>query len=278
LQKSQQRQLTDEQQSRLWRALEASDIDELNRLCEGNVELRFTDTDGYTPLARAIQADNFDMVQLFLDNDPETILISCEPSFGNTPLHMAISKRSIDMINYLLGTGYNIIDAKNRQEQTPLMLAVQQHSMRIVEAILAFQPAIDLYDENGCSALMLAVSPSNLRGLSLDARNQSIEILLLLTQYPSIDKIINANDSLGCTALMYAVASRSIEAVNLLLHVPGIDVNAKNNEDETALVYAVRCRSIDILDLLLQVPGIDVNATDMGSNNVVMIAHELVLP
>jgi hypothetical protein len=50
---------------------------------------------------------------------------------------------------------------------------------------------------------------------------------------------------------MLFVAYHRIEIIELLLAVPGIDVNAKDNYNRSALFYAVQGRYFDIAELLL---------------------------
>jgi len=55
---------------------------------------------------------------------------------------------------------------------------------------------------------------------------------------------------------MHAVPSRSIDIVNRLLEVPGIDVNARDFRGQTALMIAHELRLPDIEERLLNVPAI----------------------
>ena len=88
------------------------------------------------------------------------------------------------------------------------------------------------------------------------------------------------NTKAGCnnwTCLMEAIWGSQEEVVDLLLAQPGLDVNAKNNNNSTALHYACefdlysmdyacvirnRNRNIAILSKLLAVPEILVNERD----------------
>ena len=64
------------------------------------------------------------------------------------------------------------------------------------------------------------------------------------------------------TCLMVAILGSQEEVVDLLLAQPGLDVNAKNDNNRTALHYACDKGNIAILSKLLAVPGILVNERD----------------
>ena len=98
------------------------------------------------------------------------------------------------------------------------------------------------------------------------------------------------NTKAGCnnwTCLMEAIWGSQEEVVDLLLAQPGLDVNAKNNNNSTALHYACefdlysmdyacvirnRNRNIAILSKLLAVPEILVNERDSKGWTPIMVA------
>lgn len=63
------------------------------------------------------------------------------------------------------------------------------------------------------------------------------------------------------TPLHYAVEMNEVECVRALLAVPGVDVNAKTDDDdqETPLYMAAEDSKVDIIHLLLSAPNINVN-------------------
>ena len=72
---------------------------------------------------------------------------------------------------------------------------------------------------------------------------------------------INVKGVEDCTALHVAVLLKNLKMVQLLLNVPGIDVNAMERKGKTPLLIAVCEENPEIVKLLLTHPGIDVNAT-----------------
>ena len=64
---------------------------------------------------------------------------------------------------------------------------------------------------------------------------------------------------LNSTCLMMAARNNHDEVVVLLLSRPGIQVNAKNNEERTALHFACYNGSLASLSKLLAAPGLQLN-------------------
>ncbi|CEP02430.1 hypothetical protein PBRA_009014 [Plasmodiophora brassicae] len=88
-------------------------------------------------------------------------------------------------------------------------------------------------------------------------------IVDLLVNVPGID--VNIRDTLGHrTPLNWAATRRHYNVVELLLKVPGIVVNAVDNYQRTALHSAVSSLCERSVELLLQAPDVDVNACEMG--------------
>lgn len=51
------------------------------------------------------------------------------------------------------------INTKNDNQQTPLMLAAIESNISTIESLLEFKPELDLQDNNGNTALILAINP-----------------------------------------------------------------------------------------------------------------------
>lgn len=76
----------------------------------------------------------------------------------------------------------------------------------------------------------------NIANLNYISGNKDLEISKLLFTIPGMD--INAKDQENKTALIKASMSGYHEAVKLLLTVPGIDVNLRDEKKGTALIWA----------------------------------------
>ncbi len=98
----------------------------------------------------------------------------------------------------------------------------------------------------------------------------------LLLAAPGIDVNAKGEEQLDNTALMMAVESEwhteRLDIVELLLAAPGIGVNAKNHRGDTALMWAALNGHTDIVELLLAA-GADVNAQNNDGTTALMMAE-----
>ncbi len=91
--------------------------------------------------------------------------------------------------------------------------------------------------------------PSGNTILHIVCKKNYIDIVKLLLTVPEID--VNIKNNRGNTALMEACYCPRTEIIKILLGHPGIDVNTKNNDRETALTYI--CRSEHIISINMPV-------------------------
>lgn len=85
---------------------------------------------------------------------------------------------------------------------------------------------------------------------------------------------VNAKSWYG-TPLLIAVSNRDKEMVKLLLEVPGIDVNTKNESGMTVLMLAVLWGDGDIVEKLLQIDELDLWAANSMGQTASGIAKTL---
>lgn len=83
---------------------------------------------------------------------------------------------------------------------------------------------------------------------------------------------VNAQDN-GYTALMYAVFYNHENIVKLLLQVPNININARNNNGWTALMFASKMGNQNIVKLLLNNSDIDVNVNTIDGTALSLAAQ-----
>ncbi len=108
--------------------------------------------------------------------------------------------------------------------------------LKIAELLLVSDADVNIKNNSGETALMVAVKEGNL---------EMVEFLL------EKDAAIGERDWLGYTALMFAAEKGHLKIAELLLE-NGADVNERNNEGETALVVAVFWENSGIAKLLLE--------------------------
>lgn len=91
----------------------------------------------------------------------------------------------------------------------------------------------------------------------------------LYNNIPAIEKLVsisginlNAKDYQGRTPLHCACLNNKYQAVTKLLETPGVDVNATDIYGETPLHLACSNNSDEAVDVLLKTPGVDTNASN----------------
>ena len=167
-----------------------------------------------------------------------------------------------DVVELLLAVPGIHVNVKSRRGATALMAAAEGGHLAIVELLLT-APGIDVNAKSrtGTTALIAAA----------DEGHAEI-VRLLLAEGANV----NAKQRWGTTALMLAASGGSeghTAIVELLLAVPGIDVNAKDDDDGiTALMRAAANGQAAIVERLLAA-GADVNAKDNDGETALMFAE-----
>ena len=168
-------------------------------------EQQSTKLPGFTKLMNLIhEKKELNVIEKYLENNREEII--CTTDNRRSVLHFVISKLHFIPSNM---NGYDI---------------------KVIKLLLSYGINIDLQDDRGKTALMMALDwptyRSNIRGTDI------IQLLL--------DHGANSNlkDSMGWSALMMAIGT-SPEIIKLLLN-HGADVNSKDIQGLTPLMLAVR--------------------------------------
>jgi ankyrin repeat protein len=86
--------------------------------------------------------------------------------------------------------------------------------------------------------------------LSAAAHNGEMELLKELIKDSEIIKTINEADKEGTTALMFAIIQGKLAAVQMLLNVPGLNLDQQDNDDNSAVMHAIANNRFGILKLL----------------------------
>jgi len=101
------------------------------------------------------------------------------------------------------------------------------------------------------------------------SKTGNLMLLKGLLAIPGIN--VNAKDNNGDTALMMASNEGNTEIAKLLLSKPGINVNAKGNYGDTALMMASYNGDEEIVKLLLDKPDININAKNKVGKTALII-------
>ncbi|KAL8644482.1 MAG: hypothetical protein Q9226_007740 [Calogaya cf. arnoldii] len=174
----------------------------------------------WKPLHIAVDRGPIDMVRLLVaqgaDVDTTTPNNSADP--GLRPLHIAVKKGRLAIVVYLLSQNANI-EARCRQQKTPLIWAARRQDPEILQYLLDKGARVDQSDKFQIAALHHAAEarqPANLR-LIIDSGAD-----------------IMARDEYGRMALHLASSSGTIECIDILVD-NGVDVDATDLDTRTAL-------------------------------------------
>ncbi len=94
----------------------------------------------------------------------------------------------------------------------------------------------------------------------------------ILLKIPGID--VNGKQFNGWTALIIAAAGGELELVKMLVNSSNIDVNIQENEGYTALMWASVNGKTDIVKVLLQLPNININIKDKYGETALTLARK----
>ncbi len=194
---------------------------------------------------------------------------------GGTDLNYAVwaarlaSADDVDIVRRLLAAPGIDINAKDKDGNTALIVAVKREHTAIVDLLLA-APGIDINakDRLGDTALIVAVK----RGTRSRAPTAIVDLLLAA---PGIDIDVNAEGSqpVDWTALTWAASEGHADIVRRLL-AAGADVDAKTNNGATALMWAASEGHAAMVRQLLAA-GADVDAKDNYGTTALEIAEAL---
>ena len=260
-------------------------------LLEHGADVNAIDKNGHTVLILATDNENVELTKLLLEHgaDVNTLInietqllidkgldINASDKVNFTILMFAIGKENIEMVKLLIENGADVnallnIDTKNLIEKglavntstkdglTTLMFAImEKKNIEIIKLLLEHEVDVNVFVNNGETALMLAIY------------NENIKLTKLLLEYGAD---INISVKSGETALMLAIYNENIKLTKLLLEY-GADVNASTKDGDTALMVAsINNNNIEIVKLLID-NGAKIDAENEEGLNVIHLANK----
>lgn len=218
----------------LMRAIERHNIVTMQLLLEHNADVNIVDSDNNTALKLAIGNLNDKGVEMLLNNKNINV--------GKYELFQAVKKRKICIIKLLLRPVHNLdINMQDVYGNTVLLYAVKDYCIETIKTLLDYRPDVNICNNDGDNALMLAKNTRVLQLLLRPYHNANLSI-----------KDSHDNSILMCLLKKYGY-TESIKAAKLLIYSkPNLDINAMNDSNETALTLTVKNNSyIEIVKMLL---------------------------
>lgn len=162
---------------------------------------------------------------------------------GDLPLHIAVAQENIVMVQkfvHLMTISGKNVDKYNRSLQTPLHLAVELQFDQAVSVLLMAGANPSLVNNEGDSAVHLAVKHNTINNLAL---------MLIKSQHKAD---INARNFEGLAPLHLAVIKNQIEMVKVLIRC-GADINIQDGKSgRTPLFHAVEGNQLALVMLFRQ--------------------------
>ncbi|KAL4928340.1 ankyrin repeat-containing domain protein [Aspergillus undulatus] len=214
------------------------------------VDVSTLDRNGQTPLGAAIQADDVEMIQVFVDSIKlsKSDICNARDSCEKTPLIIACQQRMTNLFWKLLDSGRCDVNIQDDDNRTALSYSVLRENVDFVRALLKIKDTdSNIPDRFGETAFTYAVI--------LDRSDIAQEMI------DSGKVHINATDKYGRTALHRAVRRGQSQIVQTLLDNLA-DADAPDKQGWTPLMEAAGNGDEGLVRLLLETRKVDVNRTN----------------
>lgn len=190
-------------------------------------DLDCVDIYGQSPLMAAIRSHHLEIVELFLEYQPNFSFLDGSGKFA---LLVAVEEGNMEILRALLAAGADP-NFVNSMGFSALHCSAQEDNLECAKELLEFSANPNLIDQNGYTAFLCA------------AKNESWDVAELLE--PSELAFLDQRDYFGNTALIYAAKQNNQAAVFRLLRA-GAAMNFQNLESHTALTLAALQGNLDI--------------------------------
>ena len=225
-------ELSDGMTTVLHLAATSDDLEYFNTIVNLGFDINSLDSDGYTPLHRAIEYGCVSIAK-YLISQPNCL---CETLTKDniTPLHDAV-RNYLSIVQCLVERGVDV-NIKDKYGNTPLYMACIYNHLPVVEYLTA-QPNCNINSNNERHPLIAA------------ADKEHLEIVKHLIESSGCD--INVREKgTGSTPLHKACYNGSLSIVEYLISKPQCDIEAIDNEGNQPLHYAARQGHKEIVSII----------------------------
>ncbi|KAI5734694.1 hypothetical protein M8J77_009566 [Diaphorina citri] len=212
----------------------------------------------HSPLHLAIEKQHIAIVQLLLRRNNNNININTKGPTNKAPLHLVVQRKSWNttMFKTLLYHGANV-NVKDDENKTPLHIAIESQCWDAVSLLVKHGADVNVIDNQGQMPLHIAV------------QNGYVAIPNLIRHGANV----NARNKYAKTPLHIAVEQKNMSALNYLLE-HGAQVDARTQLGKDPLYIAVEMHNLSIVEQLLKFKA-NVNSSDQFGRTVLHLAVKI---
>jgi len=208
-----------------FRAIEGNDVAKVKSLLDLGITVECRNAQSNTGLIVAATNGFYDIVSCILSAGAAGH-VNLSNDDGFSALQYASKLGDLETVQCLLNFRADV-DAKNKFNQTPIMLAARNGHSEVTEILLRAGASIERKDKGGRNALMMA------------ARNGRVTVIQVLLKANACVNIVDRRGKTALTLMAEHACSRSIRGIELLLDY-GAHARADDDDGLCALTYLGR--------------------------------------
>uniref|UniRef100_A0A6P7H3I6 Ankyrin-3-like n=1 Tax=Diabrotica virgifera virgifera TaxID=50390 RepID=A0A6P7H3I6_DIAVI len=215
----------DSSESLLMLAIDHGDYAEVARLLDNGVDIHFTESTGFSPLHKAVEKRYLEIVELLLKRNANVnASLNRFNQYVPPPLHLAAVCGRLDVLTLLIAYGASL-ETKSMDGLLPIHIAAQKGNFNIVKYFVENKLYhVDICGNNLRTPLICAV---------VGGHTEIIEFLI------QCDADVKKADVFDTTALHYACQENLKDIIEILIR-RGSNLDAKTYNGETPLHICVR--------------------------------------
>ncbi|KAJ8919026.1 hypothetical protein NQ315_016931 [Exocentrus adspersus] len=183
--------------------------------------------------------------------------ININDSSGNTPLHVAVIKNNIEILDFLLSQDSIDLNLQNFCGETPLLLAIKEEKIDAAKKLIHAGANVNIPNNEDVTPLHLSVTHPDLAHLLIRC-----------------GAFLDAIDYSGDTPLHDATAEECLETVCMLLYY-NAEANVRGVNNLTPFMKAIISKNVEIQTVLLDyVDDFNVETFDHLNTLILALTHK----